>query len=240
MAPLRRTPLHPQWFVFRGDALQRNWIAGFARGRVLDIGCAGGHVREWLEKCEYVGLDYPVTAQSMYGTRPDIFADGAALPFADESMDTVLLLEVLEHVGDDRAVLHEIARVLKPGGILLLSVPFLYPLHDAPYDHRRFTAPGLKAAITRAGMESESLVSRNRGFESVALLLAIACAEASLDSWRRRSWRMLLVPLLLGIVPLANILGWLGARLLGGGQILSSGHAVLARKPRASTFGRNA
>jgi SAM-dependent methyltransferase len=231
LQPLRATPLHPQWLAFRGETPLRNWIGKSAKGLVLDIGSADGHMRSWLRNCEYIGLDYPVTAQGMYGTRPDIFADGAALPLTDASIDTVLLLEVLEHVRDARAVLHEITRVLKPGGVLLLSIPFLYPLHDAPHDYRRYTAPGLEDAIRRAGLNGESAVPRTQGFEAAALLLAIACAEAVLHGWQRPGWRLLLAPFLLALIPVVNVLGWFGGWLCPGKSMLASGHSILARKP---------
>jgi SAM-dependent methyltransferase len=231
MQPLRRTILHPQGLVFRSDDIQRAWVRAGAHGLVLDIGSADGRAREWIENCEYVGLDYPTTAIAMYGTRPDVFADGAALPFADATFDTVLLLEVLEHVADARAVLAEIARVLKPGGVLLLSVPFLYPLHDAPHDYRRFTAPGLEAAVRRAGLVATPARPRNAGFEATAILASIACAEAALAAWREKSWRIVLAPVALLAVPFVNAFGWIAARVFAGSRLLASGHAIEARKP---------
>src|SRR3954466_3291660 len=117
MQPLRRTILHPQWLVLRKDDIQRAWVRENAHGLVLDIGSADGRAREWLENCEYIGLDHPATPGAMYGTRPALFADGAALPFGGATFDTALLLEVLEHVADARGVLAEIARVLKPGAM---------------------------------------------------------------------------------------------------------------------------
>lgn len=210
--------------------MQRAWLERTARGRVLDVGSADGHVREWIAGCEYIALDYPTTAQGMYGTRPDVFADGGALPFADASFDTVLLLDVLEHVPDDRAVLDEIARVLKPGGLLLLSVPFLYPLHDAPHDHRRFTAPGLVAAIRRARMLPDAPQPLSEGFEAAALLVAIACAEAVLEACRKRRWSLFVAPALIAAIPFVNIAGWLFSRVCGGGRMLAAGHAITARK----------
>lgn len=232
MRPLRHTPLHPQWLVLRVDTRQREWVRGLARGLVLDVGSADGRAREWLDGCEYVAVDYPATATGMYGTRPDVFADGAALPLADASVDTVLLLEVLEHVRDAPGVLASIARVLKPGGLLLLSVPFLYPLHDAPHDYRRYTSYGLEAAVRDCGLLPSSPRPLNPGFETAAALTAIACAESVLDALRDRSWRIVFAPLALVAIPLVNIVGWLGTRLCGGGSLLASGHAIEARKPQ--------
>jgi SAM-dependent methyltransferase len=237
MRPLRGTPLHPQWLAFRGESLQRDWVRASASGLVLDIGSADGHMRDWLERCEYIGLDYPVTAQGMYGTHPDIFADGASLPIADACIDTVLLLEVLEHVRDACAVLGEIARVLKPGGVLLLSVPFLYPLHDAPHDYRRYTAPGLEDAVRRAELDGEPAAPRTQGFEAAALLLAIACAETVLHGWKQRSWRLLFAPVLLVLIPVVNVLGWFGGWLFGAKSMLASGHSIRARKPVSASSG---
>jgi SAM-dependent methyltransferase len=231
LRPLRRTPFHPQWFMFRHQQRDRQWITERAQGRVLDIGCADGWASDVLSHCDYVGLDYPTTASGLYGTRPQVFADGASLPFASASFDTVLLLEVLEHVADAERVLAEICRVLKPGGALLISMPFLYPLHDAPHDYRRYTAPGLIQALLRAGLQSGPVLPRNAGFKAVALLTAIACAEFVIEALRGRRWTLLLTPLLLAAIPLINVLGWAFA-LAGEGQMLASGHAAEARKQR--------
>ena len=231
LRPLQRTPLHPQWFMFRNQRRDRQWVAERAHGRVLDIGCADGWARGVLRHCDYIGLDYPATASGLYQTRPQVFADGASLPFASSSFDTVLLLEVLEHVIDAERVLAEIDRVLKPGGTLLISMPFLYPLHDAPHDYRRYTAPGLIRALSQAGLQPGAVLSRNAGFKAVALLSAIACAEFVIEALGRRRWRLLMAPLLVLAIPVINVLGWAFASV-GDGRMLASGHAAEAQKPQ--------
>jgi SAM-dependent methyltransferase len=231
LRPLKNTPFHPQWFAFRDQHRDRNWVSAAAHGCVLDIGCADGWAQEVLSQCDYVGLDYPSTASGLYGTRPQLFADAAALPFVPSSFDTVLLLEVLEHVADAQQVLAEISRVLKPGGTLLISMPFLYPLHDAPHDYRRYTAPGLNKMLLRAGLQPGDILRRNAGFKTAALLSAIACAEFVIGALHTRRWRLLLTPLFVLAIPVINILGWTFA-LAGDGHILASGHATQARKPR--------
>lgn len=230
MRPLRGTPLHPQWFMFRNQRQDRQWVHERAEGRVLDVGCADGWAREVLSHCQYVGLDYPTTALKLYMTRPQVYADGAYLPFSTGTFDTVLLLEVLEHVSNPERVLAEISRVLKPGGAILISVPFLYPLHDAPHDYRRYTAPGLIHMLTNAGLEPGPAVSRNAGAKTVALLAAIFCGEFVVEAMRTQRWRLLFAPIAVVAIPLINLIGWVCA-LPGAGQLLASGHAVEARKP---------
>lgn len=231
MLPLRCTPLHPQWLVFRGESSTHRWIQRKAHGSVLDIGCADGWARSCISSsCDYIGLDYPGTAHGLYHTRPDIFADGALLPFQDESFDTVLLLEVLEHVSRPGRVLTEIQRVLRPGGTLLLSMPFLYPLHDAPYDYQRYTSPGLIHALQDVGLDPSEPRPRNQGFEVAGLQCSIACAEALLSALRERRWRLLLAPVLVVAIPIVNVFAWILSPL-SGKHMLASGYAVEARKP---------
>jgi ubiquinone/menaquinone biosynthesis C-methylase UbiE len=95
---------------------------------VLDIGCGD----RWAENalgpgCTYLGLDYPSTVELGYAGAPDVFGDGLQLPFPDQCFDSVLLMDVLEHLRDAPKALSEAARVLKPGGTLILQVPFLVP-----------------------------------------------------------------------------------------------------------------
>ncbi|MFT3789796.1 MAG: class I SAM-dependent methyltransferase [Rudaea sp.] len=231
LQPLRNTVLHPQWFALRDERQVRRWVKANANGRVLDIGCADEWARQVISaQCEYIGLDYPLTAQGAYGTRPDVFADGGLLPFRDGTFDTVLLLEVLEHVAEPARVLSEIERVLKSGGVLLLSMPFLYPLHDAPHDYQRYTAPGLKYAVVRAGLDCIEPLPRNTGFRTAALLLAIACADCVLSATRTRHWRLAFAPFLMVCIPIINGLGWL-LGWLGDSGMIASGHSIEARKP---------
>lgn len=124
----------------------------------------------------YLALDYPATGRDIYGARPDVFADAATLPFPDQSLEGVTCLEVLEHVRDPGAVVAEIARVLRPGGRAWISMPFLYPVHDAPHDYQRYTADGIRRDLTRAGLAPISLRSSVGALRTVGLLAALAVA----------------------------------------------------------------
>lgn len=85
--------------------------------------------------------------------RPGLELAGSVLdiPLQNESLDSILCLQVLEHVPDPERALREFHRCLKPGGTLLLSVPHLAYLHNEPHDYLRFTRHGLRAFLERAG-----------------------------------------------------------------------------------------
>ncbi len=74
----------------------------------------------------------------------DLVADIARLPFADHSVDAVINEFVLEHVPDPVAIVAEIKRVLKPGGLVYLSAPFIEGFHSSPHDYGRWTKAGLQ------------------------------------------------------------------------------------------------
>ena len=77
-----------------------------------------------------------------------VVADAANLPFENNFVDGIICESLLEHVVDADAVIKEIKRVLKPGGWLYISVPFMLSFHSAPMDYRRWTAVGLKRAFS--------------------------------------------------------------------------------------------
>lgn len=85
----------------------------------------------------------------------DVLAEADALPFEDGSVGGILSIAVLEHLEDPLRVLAEARRVLRPGGELVLAVPFLQPFHAAPHDYRRWTRIGLEDELGRAGFRIE-------------------------------------------------------------------------------------
>lgn len=79
--------------------------------------------------------------------RPDLIGDAHLLPLDNACVDTLICTEVLEHVADPNQVVAELIRVLRPGGHLILSVPFLVPIHGDPFDFQRFTEQGLRRLL---------------------------------------------------------------------------------------------
>ncbi|WP_169457983.1 class I SAM-dependent methyltransferase [Ottowia thiooxydans] len=207
------------------------WVKSHATGTVLDIGCAN----RWIERhlvsgTRYIGLDYWETGKNLYEARPDIFADAACLPMAAQSCDTVILLEVLEHIKTPQEALQETSRVLRPGGHLLLSMPFLYPIHDAPHDYQRLTKHGLERDLANAGLEIVSIEQKQSSLESAAVLACLALGGATVQSLRQRKASVVFIPVLLILIALVNILGWTAARIFPNWAALTTGYRLLARK----------
>jgi SAM-dependent methyltransferase len=113
------------------------------RGRVVDIGGKRENKRGTFQPPEqqaqawwYVNLDLT--------TNPNVYADAGQLPLMGQSVDCVICTEVLEHLPRPERCVTEIHRLLRDGGLVLVSIPFLYPVHADPYDYQRFTEDGLR------------------------------------------------------------------------------------------------
>jgi SAM-dependent methyltransferase len=131
----------------------REALPGF-RGLVLDVGAGEQPYKSLVlsppsRATEYVALDLPGNPYR----RPDLEWDGATIPKPDASVDTVLLTEVLEHCSDPARVLNEVSRVLRPGGSLFLTVPFIWPIHSLPQDEFRYTPFALRRLLEQAGFD---------------------------------------------------------------------------------------
>lgn len=101
--------------------------------------------------------------------KPDIIASVENLHmFDDESFDGVFCMEVLEHVADPFAAARELARVVRTGGVVIGSTPFLLGIHDAPYDYYRFTKYGILKLFEQ--LSQVSLRPRNGVFEAASVI----------------------------------------------------------------------
>jgi len=125
----------------------------YAKGDVLDAGCGAMPYRTALGSAvtSYDGLDLSPRAEDVRFVCS--VTDMAPVPSG--SYDTVLCSEVLEHVAHPIDAVREFARVLRPGGTVIVTVPFLGRLHEEPNDFQRFTEHGLRLLLSEAGLEVE-------------------------------------------------------------------------------------
>ncbi len=144
-------------------------------------------------------------------------------PVPDASYDTVLCTEVLEHVDEPWRAVREMARVLRPGGTLVLSVPFLARLHEEPRDFFRYTSHGIRNMLEGAGfavlsLESHGSVGSFLGHQVSSILLGL--------TWHIPVVRWLVFAVnALAVVAPARLLDLvLGTR----GELLTTGYVVVA------------
>jgi SAM-dependent methyltransferase len=231
LAPFQGTFLHPQWLANRMASESRQTISAIASGLVLDIG-AGSQIIEksLLPGCRYVSLDYLLTATELYKSQPHIFGDGQCLPIKSEAIDTALLLDVLEHLPNPDSCIEEIWRVLRPGGRLVLQTPFLYPLHDEPFDYTRFTIHGLRDLAKRHRFSTDSEYVTGQPVETAGLLMNLALSKTILNWSHKKQLRTVLSPLLLIAIPFINISSWLLGKSGGSDGFMPRSYRVVWEK----------
>jgi SAM-dependent methyltransferase len=139
---------------------------------VLDAGAGRAPYRSLFDHCRYVAQDWP---SSVHGSaRIDVVADLRDLPLEDRTFDLVLCTEVLEHLPDPRPAMAEMRRVLRPGGRLIVTVPFVIELHEEPYDYLRYTSYALRALVEDAGLEVDDVRPLTGWWSTLASVLANA------------------------------------------------------------------
>ncbi|MEO7911318.1 MAG: class I SAM-dependent methyltransferase [Roseiflexaceae bacterium] len=147
-SPLRK-PWHIDYLVMRELVSDIIASSSYARGRLLDVGSGNQPYQRWLRGVtEYIGID--INHQT---SRPAVGGLAYALPFAANSFDTVFSTQTLEHVEAPDLAVAEMARVLRPGGYLILTAPQTWRLHEKPYDFYRYTRFGLQYLLEHNGLQ---------------------------------------------------------------------------------------
>jgi SAM-dependent methyltransferase len=204
----------------------------FVSGTTLDLGC-GLRPYEPLLKgpgVAYIGMDWPVSPDK---ARQDVTGDATRLPFCGAAFDTVLATELLEHLPDPEQFLHEVARVLRPEGHLLLSVPFLEPLHEEPRDFYRFTPYSLRLLLEAHGLSIRELWTRGSWWSVVVgsfMPQALYGLVNPLDEQGRRHYSKVGTVLVLPVCALLQLTGYAMDCLTAGKSAYTLGYFVIAQR----------
>jgi SAM-dependent methyltransferase len=146
-------------------------------GPFLDVGCGTMPYRELFPLAmPYEGLEINQERQHK-NPRVTYFYDGQTMPMAADQFAAILCSEVLEHSFVPERLLSECHRVLRPGGALLLTMPFLWPEHEQPWDSQRFTHFGLRQRLVAAGFRVDCIMKLNSGLPAL-LQLSIEWLES--------------------------------------------------------------
>jgi SAM-dependent methyltransferase len=165
--------------IFRGDYFILKHLTRFLHDRlprevragdvVVDVGCGEQPLRGLVQAlgARYVGTDVTQNAQGTV----DHVCSITRLALEDASADVVICTEVLEHVSETACAFDELARVLAPGGRIVVTVPFAYPLHEEPYDFVRLTPYQIRACATACGLEVAEVQTAGNELEVIATVV---------------------------------------------------------------------
>lgn len=194
------------WRDLQGELAQ-------VRGRLLDIGCGAQVFRDLVPAgVTYVGID-TADAKSRFGYEvPDThYFEGDDWGIADASFDTALCTEVLEHIPEPAPFLARAARCLRPGGRLVLTVPFAARFHFIPYDYWRYTPSSLNLLLAQAGFGEVRVTARGNPltvacYKVMALqLMLVFGSDTHRPSPAKRALGLLLLPVLGAVACIANL-----------------------------------
>lgn len=168
-------------------------------GRLLDVGCGKMPYKKFILEnsgvAEYVGLDIETALVYDINVKPDIYWDGIKIPVGDKSFDTAIGTELLEHCFHPGVTLQEIHRVLKPGGTFFFTVPFLWNLHEVPYDAYRYTPFSLNQLLMENGFREIEIYSFGGWHSSFAQAIGLWVRRSGMRYRYRKVFSMLLKPI---------------------------------------------
>lgn len=151
-------------------------------GKILDVGCGKMPYKKYIlensKVTEYIGLDIDDALIYDKKIKPDYTWDGTRMPFENDTFECAIGTEVLEHCPSPEIILKEIYRVLKPGGVFLFTVPFLWNLHEVPHDEYRYTPFSLERHLKNSGFKDVTIKATGGWHASMAQMLGL---------WIRRS-----------------------------------------------------
>ena len=220
--------VNPFYFARKGLYRHVRALASEIRGRTLDVGCGQKPYESLFRSSAYIGLEMD-TPENRKQKKADVYYDGKVFPFDSEEFDSVVINEVFEHVFDPDGFLAEVGRVLKPGGALLMTVPFVWDEHETPWDFARYSSFGISAILRKHGFQVEILRKSVNDIRAIFQLLTGYI-------YKKTVTRSPIVNILLTLLLIApfNLLGELLGMILPGNDDLYLDNIVLARKIRTA------
>ncbi|MEZ5024880.1 MAG: methyltransferase domain-containing protein [Chitinophagales bacterium] len=218
MTGSKKKEFYPDWlsifyntsFISRLRLLQGvKKYAHELNGRLLDFGCGEKPYMELFSVDEYIGLDIEKSGHTHENSNVDVYYDGKVIPFDSGYFDSFFSSEVFEHVFNLPIVLKEINRVIKPGGKLLITVPFAIHEHEEPFDFARYTTFGVKSILNDNGFEVLSMDKTNHYVEVLFQSMAWY-----VSSFFIRGFKVLTIIQLLILVAPINIFGMIFSKIL--------------------------
>ncbi len=215
-------------FYFARKGLFENIIplAKYIKGKTLDVGCGQKPYEKFFNSTQYIGLEID-TVKNRQNKKADFFYDGFTFPFQDKEFDNIIINQVFEHVFNPDDFLKEVNRVLKPGGVLLMTVPFVWDEHEQPYDYARYSSFGVRSILEKYGFQT---IEYKKSINDIRLIFQLVNDYIYKKTVTKNVYLNLLTTFIL-ISPF-NILGELLSKILPRNDDLYLDNIVLTKKLR--------
>ncbi len=216
------------WKIFKQNS-------SFLTGKSLDFGAGNQPYKDlFTNTSSCVSLDIETSGYPTEKKTADVYYDGKTIPFEDNTFDSIFASEVFEHIPNLPEILQELHRVLKPGGTLMVSFPFVWPEHEQPYDFRRLTRFGTQDLFEKdQQFKIMHYFTLCNYIETVFLLIIyyIFCLPDKYFKNKKNPIFILLrvIIILFFVIPL-NILAMILGFLLPNNIDLFTGQIVIAKK----------
>jgi SAM-dependent methyltransferase len=175
-------------------------------GKLLDIGCGKMPYKDYILKNsmvkQYIGLDLESALIYDENIKADFTWQGKKMPFTANEFDCAFGTEVLEHCPEPEVILKEIYRVLKPEGIFFFTVPFLWNLHETPFDEYRYTPFALERHLKNSGFKSIEIKATGGWHASMAQMLGLWVKRSPMSKNKRKILSHILKPILAFLIRL--------------------------------------
>ena len=219
---------NPFFIIRRGLFRNISALSKHLRGRLLDFGCGSKPYRALFDVTAYIGTDIEISGHDHRNEEIDVYYDGKTLPFDNASFDSIFSSEVFEHIFNLPEILDELYRVLKPGGHMLITVPFVWDEHEIPFDFARYTSFGIRHILTEKGF---TIVEETKTTNYVATLCQMWAAYVYQHIFpQNKVIRIALTPLF--ITPI-TLCGLILSAILPTNQNFFHNNVLVVQKPES-------
>lgn len=218
--------INPFYFAKKGLYQNMVKLTRNIKGKTLDVGCGQKPYEKICHSSEYIGLEID-TPKNKKLKKADYFYDGKIFPFNNSEFDSIIISQVFEHVFNPEEFLSKVNRVLKMGGVMLITVPFLWDEHEQPFDYGRYSSFGLKFILEKSGFE---VVESYKSVNDIRVIFQLLNGYIYKKTITKNAYINLLLTIIL-MAPF-NIVGEILSKILPKNNNLYLDNIVLVKKKK--------